>query len=234
MSSNTIVLLILSFVFFVSEYFFTYKKTNLMDRLTQFIKDIPFYCFNTIIPAYLIKTIFFYYISFLHWASPGYVPLLEGFELSAGLLFFIGFLISDFVGYMTHRFWYHKKLWILHRMHHSSKVVRWHSSFRFNPLELALTTSLIYIIYSLLGIPKYLFYDLLIFNYFINYMAHSELPIGNKYIEKILVTPNYHRVHHSVDINNQRSNYAGVFTIWDRMFCSVNNTPLKNIKLGIK
>ncbi len=234
MNSNTIILIILSFIFFILEYYYSYRKTGLLDRLKHLVLDIPYFCINIFVPAFLIKSIFYYYKTFLYYVSPSFKPLFSYFEIHYLVLFIIGFLISDFVGYLTHRFLYHKKLWILHRMHHESKVVRWHSSFRFNPLELAITTCFIYVVYSLIGIPKYLFYDLVILNYFINYMAHSELPIGNKTIEKFLVTPNYHRIHHSVELKNQKSNYAGVFTIWDRMFGTVNLTASKKLKLGIE
>ncbi len=232
MNSNTIILIILSISFFLLEYYFSYKKTNFKDRVKHLILDIPYFCINIFVPAFLIKSIFYFYKTLLYYVNPSFKPLLLDHQINPTFLFIVGFIISDLVGYLTHRFLFHKKLWVLHRMHHSSKVVRWHSSFRFNPIELAITTSLIYVVYSLIGIPKYLFYDLVILNYFINYMAHSELPLGNKWIEKVLVTPNYHRLHHSVKLKNQKSNYAGVFTIWDKIFKSTNSSTSVDIELG--
>ena len=57
-----------------------------------------------------------------------------------------------------------------------------------------------------------------------------------KYLKFIVVTPNFHRVHHSLDMKEGNSNFGGTFVFWDYIFgtyCSKNLIDLKNMKLGI-
>lgn len=226
---------VLSIIFFMMEYYFSYAKSTLKERLIYFIKDIPFILINIALPPILIKTVVGAVMKSVYLVWPTFSPVYEKGELNITLVLVLGFIFSDFVGYILHRYFYHNGLlWKLHKTHHSSTSVRWHSAFRFNPIELCITTSCIYIVFFCFGVPFRIFNSLAIINILINYIAHSELPWGNKYIELIFVTPRYHRIHHSVEIENQKSNFSGVFTIWDRIFKSKNNKDSLNImKLGI-
>jgi sterol desaturase/sphingolipid hydroxylase (fatty acid hydroxylase superfamily) len=58
----------------------------------------------------------------------------------------------------------------------------------------------------------------------------------NKYLSYLIVTPNFHRVHHSLDMKEGNSNFGIVFPYWDRLFGTFTPkkySQMKTIKLGI-
>lgn len=233
MSPQLAVIILL--IFFFLEYKFTYRPTSLKERVLYFLKDIPYVVVNLLIPPFLIKYLIGLYAKGLAFIFPGFQTIFPREEMYNIWVLILGFIFADFVGYITHRFLYHGPLFKdFHSLHHSAEVVRWHSAYRFHPVELTLTTTIIYLFFYPLGVPHQLFAELTIFNFVINYFSHSELPIGNKYVEYIFVTPNYHRIHHSIDSNNQRSNYSGIFSFWDLLFKSKNKSSILHDKtLGI-
>lgn len=56
----------------------------------------------------------------------------------------------------------------------------------------------------------------------------------DKTIGKIIVSPNYHKVHHHEDQEYTDSNYGLLFIIWDKFFKSFKTLPVKQIKFGLR
>lgn len=224
----------IALVFFFIEHRFSYRPTSLKNRLYYLVRDLPFALVNLLLPPFLIKKVIFFYSDFLNKTIPNFDFLFPREEMNGIGILFLGFVISDFIGFLLHRYLYHGVLFkYFHSVHHNGDVVRWHSAYRFNPFELVLTTSIIYMLFYPIGIPPELFYKLSLYNLLINYLNHSELPLGHPLIEKFFVTPNYHVIHHSVEPSDQRSNFGGVFTIWDTIWKTRNEKKfLLDKKLG--
>jgi len=131
-------------------------------------------------------------------------------------------LIFDFAIWLQHLIT-HKVplLWRLHRVHHADTEIDVTTAIRFHPVEIALSMLLKVGLVYLIG-PAAL--AIILFEIILNGTAmfnHSNLalPRGvDRVLRLILVTPDMHRVHHSVERAEHDSNYGFSLSIWDRMF----------------
>ncbi len=131
-------------------------------------------------------------------------------------------LIFDFAIWLQHLIT-HKVplLWRLHRVHHADVDMDVTTAIRFHPVEIALSMLLKIGLVYLLG-PAAI--AIVIFEIILNGTAmfnHSNFALPawlDRAVRKVLVTPDMHRVHHSVHRSEHDSNYGFALSIWDRMF----------------
>lgn len=131
-------------------------------------------------------------------------------------------LILDFAIWAQHLIT-HKVplLWRLHRVHHADVDMDVTTAIRFHPIEIGLSMILKIGLVYLLGpaaIAVILFEIILNGTAMFNH-ANIRLPLWlDAVVRKVLVTPDMHRVHHSVHRSEHDSNYGFALSIWDRMF----------------
>jgi sterol desaturase/sphingolipid hydroxylase (fatty acid hydroxylase superfamily) len=112
-------------------------------------------------------------------------------------------------------------LWRLHRVHHADRDFDVTTAIRFHPVEIALSMLLKIGLVYLLG-PSVL--AVLVFEIVLNGMAlfnhaNIRLPAGLEgWLRLVLVTPDMHRVHHSVDRAEHDRNFGFNLSLWDRFF----------------
>lgn len=153
----------------------------------------------------------------------------------------LAILVLDFLIWFQHLIT-HKipLLWRLHQVHHSDKVMDVTTAIRFHPIEIALSMLLkIGLIYLLgpLAFAVILFEVLLNGNALFNH-ANIRLPQKvDAIIRLLIVTPDMHRVHHSVHRDEHDSNYGFSLSIWDRMFRTYVAQPKDghdDMKIGLR
>ena len=119
-------------------------------------------------------------------------------------------------------------LWRLHEVHHSDPNVDALTALRFHPVEIAL--SLLYkgAVIVLLGAPVA---AVIAFEIILNagaMFSHSNLRLPRR-VDRVLrlftVTPDMHRVHHSVHVSESDSNYGFFLPWWDRLFRTYTDQP---------
>jgi sterol desaturase/sphingolipid hydroxylase (fatty acid hydroxylase superfamily) len=66
--------------------------------------------------------------------------------------------------------------------------------------------------------PWWIFWALLLKATIENDFMHLNMRVGNRWLERIIVTPRYHHIHHSDNPEHYNNNLAALFTIWDRLF----------------
>lgn len=145
------------------------------------------------------------------------------------LTVFMAILILDLLIYAQHVI-FHKFhwLWRFHRMHHSDTHIDVTTGIRFHPVEIILSLLIKFAAIIIFGIPAV---AILLFEIILNTSAmitHSNLNIPNwldKLLRIIFVTPDMHRVHHSVHRNETDSNYGFNFSFWDRLFGTYIDQP---------
>lgn len=131
-------------------------------------------------------------------------------------------LILDFAIWLQHLIT-HKipLLWRLHRVHHADVDMDVTTAIRFHPVEIALSMLLKIGAVYLLG-PAAI--AVVIFEVILNGTAmfnHSNLALPqwlDRTLRRVLVTPDMHRVHHSVHRHEHDSNYGFSLSLWDRLF----------------
>ncbi|GHA50071.1 sterol desaturase [Amylibacter ulvae] len=148
--------------------------------------------------------------------------LFNWLSLPAWLEITLAVLILDFIIWAQHLV-SHKipLLWQLHRVHHADRDVDVTTAIRFHPIEIALSMVLKIGMVYLLGVAAI---AVVIFEVMLNGMAmfnHANIrlsPRMDAILRRIIVTPDMHRVHHSVHCDEHDSNYGFSLSIWDQMF----------------
>ena len=150
-----------------------------------------------------------------------------GLRLSLAAL--IGFFVLDLVIYAQHVV-FHKvpMLWRLHRMHHADLEFDVTTGVRFHPIEILLSMGMKLGVVAALGMPAV---AVLVFEVLLN--ATSMFNHGNvrlaaridRALRWIVVTPEMHRVHHSIVPRETNSNFGFNLPWWDRLFGTYRAQP---------
>ncbi len=118
--------------------------------------------------------------------------------------------------------------WRLHRVHHADLDFDVTTGARFHPLEIILSMLIKFAVIIVLGAPVV---AVVIFEVILNAMAmfnHSNirLPLGlDRMLRALVVTPDMHRVHHSVEDDEANSNFGFNLSLWDRLFGTYRAQP---------
>jgi len=119
-------------------------------------------------------------------------------------------------------------LWRLHRVHHADLDYDVTTGARFHPIEILLSMLIKVATIVVLGAPVL---AVVIFEVMLNATAmfnHGNigLPAGlDRWLRLILVTPDMHRVHHSIEVDETNSNFGFSLSWWDRMFGTYRDQP---------
>ena len=156
-----------------------------------------------------------------------------GLYPSLGLPFWaatvIGVIALDLIIYAQHVVFHHVPvLWRLHRMHHADLDIDVTTGVRFHPLEILLSLAIKMAAVVALGIPAL---AVLIFEVLLNATSmfnHSNValpPRLDRMARWIVVTPQMHQVHHSIERAETDSNFGFNLPWWDRVFGTYRATP---------
>ncbi len=134
-------------------------------------------------------------------------------------VYVIGFIGIDFAYYWTHR-WNHEYniLWNKHIVHHSSEEYNLACALRQSISDVFKIYFFLYVPLALIGVPPKVISILLPLHLFAQFWYHTRLIGKMGFLEKIIVTPSHHRVHHAINEKYIDKNYASIFIFWDFMF----------------
>ena len=155
--------------------------------------------------------------------------LLNNFELPYDLA--LGIIVLDLAIYLQHVMFHAIPIfWRLHMMHHADLDYDLTTGLRFHPIEILLSMGIKVSVVAILGPPVM---SVLIFEIILNGAAlfnHGNVSLPKKIdriLRYIIVTPDMHRVHHSVIIRETNSNYGFNLPWWDRLFGTYCDQPSK-------
>ena len=133
----------------------------------------------------------------------------------------LGVVMLDLAVYLQHVLVHAvPALWRLHRMHHADLEFDVTTGARFHPIEIVLSMVLKMMVITALGAPAV---AVLVFEVLLNATAmfnhgNVRLPEAvDRVLRLFMVTPDMHRVHHSVDPAETNTNYGFNLSVWDRM-----------------
>jgi sterol desaturase/sphingolipid hydroxylase (fatty acid hydroxylase superfamily) len=118
--------------------------------------------------------------------------------------------------------------WRFHRMHHADRDFDVTTAVRFHPVEIAASMLLKIGIIYLVGPPAWavLAFEILLSGTALFNHANLRIPEGlDRALRLILVTPDMHRIHHSVLRHEHDSNFGFALSIWDRLFRTLRIAP---------
>lgn len=163
------------------------------------------------------------------YASEASWGLLNVYQLPFWLAVLVSVIALDFIIYLQHVLVHAvPALWRLHRVHHADLDYDVTTGARFHPLEIILSMLIKFAAIVVLGPPVV---AVVLFEVILNAMAmfnhgNVRLPLAlDRVIRKFLVTPDMHRVHHSVEDDEANSNFGFNLSIWDRLFGTYREQP---------
>ncbi|MGH7987664.1 MAG: sterol desaturase family protein [Candidatus Binataceae bacterium] len=119
-------------------------------------------------------------------------------------------------------------LWRVHRMHHADLDFDVTTGARFHPIEIVLSMLIKFGVVVALGAPAL---AVLVFEVLLNVTSmfnhgNVRLPVKlDRWLRWCLVTPDMHRVHHSIGVNETNSNFGFNLPWWDRLLGTYRDQP---------
>ena len=155
--------------------------------------------------------------------------LLNYFGVSYPVAVVLSILLLDLIIYLQHLMFHAVPvLWRLHRMHHADLDFDVTTGARFHPIEIALSMLIKFAAIAVLGPPAV---AVLVFEILLNATAmfnHANVrihPAWDRVLRWVVVTPDMHRVHHSIDAPETNSNFGFNLPWWDRLFGTYRAQP---------
>jgi sterol desaturase/sphingolipid hydroxylase (fatty acid hydroxylase superfamily) len=155
--------------------------------------------------------------------------LLHRYGVPAWAAVVAGFVLLDLTIYLQHVMFHAvPALWRLHRMHHADLDIDVTTGARFHPIEIALSMLVKLAAIAALGAPPA---AVLLFEIALNATSmfnHANVripPAVEPFLRGLLVTPDMHRVHHSIERDETNSNFGFNLSAWDRLFGTYRAQP---------
>jgi sterol desaturase/sphingolipid hydroxylase (fatty acid hydroxylase superfamily) len=197
-----------------------------VSKPARWLNNLGLVALNTLVlrllfPAAAVGMAF--YAEAHQWGLLNLLPLPFAVEL------LLSVIILDLVIWTQHLV-VHKfpLLWKLHRVHHADLDYDLTTGLRFHPIEIILSMLIKFAAIALLGPPAL---AVLLFEAILNGMAvfnHANVslpPRLDRLLRRVVVTPDMHRVHHSIERDETDSNYGFNLSLWDRLFGTYRDQP---------
>ena len=163
------------------------------------------------------------------WAAVNGVGVLNIIDLPAPLTIVLAIAALDLAIYAQHVAT-HKValLWRFHQVHHADRDIDATTGVRFHPVEIVASMLYKVIVVSVLGPPvvAVILFEVLLNGSAVFNHANVKLPHWlDQALRLVIVTPDTHRVHHSVYRDETDSNYGFFLSVWDRLFGTYRAQP---------
>jgi len=163
------------------------------------------------------------------WANKQGLGVLNHAPLPVAAKVLVAIVALDLAIYVQHVLFHAMPtLWRLHRMHHADVDLDVTSGTRFHPIEMILSMLIKIGVVVSLGAPVA---AVVAFEVILNGMAmfnHGNIRLPDPLdaaLRWLVVTPDVHRIHHSVHVDETHTNYGFNLSIWDRLFGTFRDQP---------
>jgi len=156
------------------------------------------------------------------WSTPG-----------KAFTFFAAVFLGDLFSYWRHRLEHTPWLWPAHAIHHSDTQMTWLTLSRFHPVNRIVTSCVDTLLLAMLGLPLWALAANNVFRHFYGEFIHADLPWTYGRLGSIFVSPAMHQWHHARDVDGSGSNFATVFSLFDRVFGTFHVPGPCTVALGV-
>jgi sterol desaturase/sphingolipid hydroxylase (fatty acid hydroxylase superfamily) len=134
-------------------------------------------------------------------------------------VYIVAFIALDFAGYWVHRIAHRYNIfWNNHIIHHSSEEFNLACALRQSIAEIVKIFTVFLLPVALLGVPANVIAIVAPIQLFAQFWYHTQHINKMGWLEKIIVTPSHHRVHHAINKEYIDKNFSQIFIVWDRLF----------------
>ncbi|MCB1736763.1 MAG: sterol desaturase family protein [Gammaproteobacteria bacterium] len=148
---------------------------------------------------------------------------------SSGLELVLALLVLDFAIWLQHVIFHAiPVLWRLHRVHHADPDYDLTTGSRFHPIEIVLSMLYKFVVIAVLGpsVVAVVVFEVILNGAAMFNHANVRLPVVvDRWLRWFIVTPDMHRVHHSVQDDETNSNFGFNLPWWDRLFGTYKAQP---------
>ncbi|HLX92331.1 MAG TPA: sterol desaturase family protein [Puia sp.] len=143
-------------------------------------------------------------------------------HIKSGILtYFVAFLSLDFAGYWSHRIAHHYNFfWNSHIIHHSSEEFNLACALRQSISVFVQIFGCLLLPAALVGVPEKVIIIVAPLHLFAQFWYHTRHINKLGFLEKFIVTPSHHRVHHAINKEYIDKNFGQIFIFWDKLFGS--------------
>jgi sterol desaturase/sphingolipid hydroxylase (fatty acid hydroxylase superfamily) len=202
------------------------RRKRLFSRVERWPSNIGIVVLNTLVLRILFP---FAAVGVAEYASANQLGVLNQYNFGITLEILVAILVMDAAIYFQHVMFHAVPVfWRLHRVHHADPDFDVTTGARFHPVEIILSMLIKFAVIIFLG-PAAV--AVIIFEILLNATAmfnhgNISIPVNlDKYLRLLVVTPDMHRVHHSVEINETNSNFGFNLPWWDRIFGTYRAQP---------
>jgi len=202
------------------------RRQRLLTRLQRWTSNLGIVVINTVLLRLLFPAAAVGMALFAQSAGWG---VFNTFEVPFWIAVLVSVLVLDFMIWLQHVMVHAvPALWRLHRVHHADLDFDVTTGLRFHPLEIILSMGIKFAVIAVLGPPVL---AVILFEILLNATSmfnHSNLrlPLGlDRVLRLFVVTPDMHRVHHSVADDETNSNFGFNLPWWDRLFGTYKAQP---------
>ncbi|MFN2350149.1 MAG: sterol desaturase family protein [Thioalkalivibrio sp.] len=202
------------------------RRQRMLTRLQRWTSNLGIVVINTVVLRLLFPAAAVGMALFAQSAGWG---IFNTFQIPFWFAVIVSVLVLDFMIWLQHVMVHAvPALWRLHRVHHADLDFDVTTGLRFHPLEIILSMVIKFGVIALLGAPVL---AVILFEILLNATSmfnHSNLrlPLGlDRVLRWFVVTPDMHRVHHSVDDDETNSNFGFNLPWWDRLFGTYKAQP---------
>ena len=161
------------------------------------------------------------------------INLLRGLPVIAQVI--VVSLVMDFMAYWWHR-WVHGSsfLWAFHSIHHSQTELTPLTNYRFHFVDM-ITRSLVQLVPAvILGPAPAILLAAVFLETALNALAHADAGWSFGPAGRLIVSPQFHRVHHSTEQAHLRSNFGLTYSLWDHLFRTANHAAGRPAAYGVE
>jgi len=202
------------------------RRALTVSKAVRWFNNLGIVFFNTILLRILFPAAAIGVALFAQQQGWG---LLNYYQIPFWLAVVLAVIAMDFIIYLQHVMVHAvPALWRLHRVHHADQDYDVTTGARFHPIEIILSMLIKFATIVVLGPPLI---AVILFEVILNALAmfnHGNVGLPKGLDDKLrwlVVTPDMHRVHHSVEDDETNSNFGFNLTWWDRLFGTYRDQP---------
>ncbi|MEK7435360.1 MAG: sterol desaturase family protein [Pseudomonadota bacterium] len=214
------------------------RRARLLPRRVRWLHNLALVVLNSLILRLLFPVAA---VGFALLAAKSGWGLLNAFGVPFWWAFALSVIALDFAIYLQHVMFHAVPLfWRLHRVHHADADIDVTTGARFHPVEILLSMLIKFAAIAVLGAPAA---AVLVFEVLLNATAmfnHANLRLRapvDRLLRWLLVTPEMHRIHHSMEVAETNSNFGFNLPWWDRLCGTYRERarlPQESMAIGVQ
>ena len=131
----------------------------------------------------------------------------------------VAVLVVDLLFFLKH-WMIHRvpTLWHFHAIHHSQREMNVLTDRRQHVVEHMLTQVFVFLPAIIIGLKPYSVMTIAALLWFHTLLIHGNIRTNFGWLGQVFISPQYHRIHHSIDPRHRDKNFGAIITLWDRIF----------------